>query len=416
MQKGAIDLDIARQTKNNKIAQEQIKTANDMETLKQSQIKTGFLPNMLKAEINQANASASNLFANAKRTNQTTMIEYDNYMMDKAFREIRGDLNGLNIMNSDFSSMNTLERNNTYLKMLDNEINNSTDEKMKNELAFKKRIAMQYFNKSSELDTQNLQHLNLQGQLLGVGSYSNKKAQKEAEIIATSNQINNMEKMINKNKELLEKPNLRPNEVKALHKQNEILENNLSKQQEKLSALEKTSIGDFRVRATNYNAGFDTSNLNATDKQLFQDVEENLSNAAGLIKEIEELQEWIKKTDVNAGKASYYGSYWFGKGNAYEFSKKMDLLKSNLFSDRGKKLKLPVDFLNKALDDTSDFWLSIKNVNSELNNIKSMLVNSQINELNRTKGLNPNMYDYLNNTYMISNQQGKRVVKDYYKK
>ncbi|WP_172231848.1 hypothetical protein [Campylobacter canadensis] len=415
VEKGAIDLDIAKQTKDDKIAQEQIKTANNKEALKQNQTTSYFMPKKYQADINQTNAGASNLWANARHTNQTAMMEYDNYIMDKAFKGVRGDLNELNIMRSDFSSMNTLERNNVYLKMLDDEINNSTDKKTKNELLFKKRIANQYFSKSAKLDTQNLQHINLQGQLLGDKSYSNQKQLKEAEIYDTQNQISKITNLISQKKQELEKTNLTPNQVKTIHNHIKALEYNLQKQQEKLLMLENTPIGNFNVKNIKSNIGFDTSKLSAVEKNLFQDVEENLSNAAGLIKDIEELQQWIKKTNVNGGKVSYYGSYIFGKGNAYEFRKKMDLLKSNLFSDRGKKLRLPVDYLNKALDDTSEFWLSIENVNNQLNNIKTMLINSQTNELNRAKELNFNMYDYLSNAYKVSNKQENKIIKDYKK-
>ncbi|MBZ7975785.1 hypothetical protein [Campylobacter sp. RM12637] len=113
-------MDIARQTKDEKIAQEQIKTAKDMETLKQNQITSYFMPKKYQADINHSNASASNLWANARATNFNTNVAKSRFNEEETIKSLYSNVNEYS-QNSGKQGEDAFDGyyNGLYLKYLD---------------------------------------------------------------------------------------------------------------------------------------------------------------------------------------------------------------------------------------------------------------------------------------------------------
>lgn len=99
MQKGAIDLDIARQTKNNKIAQEQIKTANDMETLKQSQFATKTQPEIFKMQQQSHKANINNIYSTIAERKQNMFFKDQVYKEQEEAKQVMSDFNEFSLKN-----------------------------------------------------------------------------------------------------------------------------------------------------------------------------------------------------------------------------------------------------------------------------------------------------------------------------
>ncbi|MBZ7992374.1 hypothetical protein AVBRAN9333_01510 [Campylobacter sp. RM9333] len=115
MQKGAIDLDIARQTKDDKIAQEQIKTANDMETLKQSQFATKTQPEIFKMQKENHKANLSNTYSIISERKQNMFFKDQAYKEQVEAKKVMSDFNEFSLK---FPNLKGDDLKNAYYKHL----------------------------------------------------------------------------------------------------------------------------------------------------------------------------------------------------------------------------------------------------------------------------------------------------------
>lgn len=394
VRKSAVDANIAELTEQDKIIQEKTKTANDLEILKQSQIKTGFLPNMLKAEINQTNASASNLLANARQTNQNIFLQKKAYEENERakyssmlFQKFLNDNPGLQGEESRYA----------YVKHLDDEYNYALNNPL---LSDKERV-----NKLSEIHRTKTDFANFLSQIaqtnsivkLGFNPYV-KNSGNGANGGSATGEINTEEIFTNLSKEKLLKEEISKNnknitdiknQINAINKNYSISDEEKVKQIQELEGTKKDleNKNNTLMNYQNTMPKLDFSHIfkimkTKTNEGLAKDAFTNLEN----LKEVKNL---INKAAYLSDKVG-----WFGINNKIysiaanmagstsdmkELESVMTQIKARLSAEKGKTLSKEYQNLTKMVDDPTTFANNLKAFRQSLSSLDDYIIGQALN-------------------------------------
>ncbi|MBZ7990559.1 MULTISPECIES: hypothetical protein [unclassified Campylobacter] len=400
MQKGAIDLDIARQTKNNKIAQEQIKTANDMETLKQNQFATKTQPEIFKMQKENHKVNLSNTYSIISERKQNMFLKDQTYKEQEEAKKVMSDFNEFSLK---FPNLKGDDLKNAYYKHLN----------YMQMAAFNDPLATdtptQIANAQKYLDKQRLfeKHLGYTGQGYranednfnpipkggnGANSVRNNgvsnvdlamfnKAQEQNKTI--KQEMLNNENQINKITEILRLP------AATSFEEQEKARQELAKLQERQKEL-KNIKNQNETYINSNTSGIYTMLKDTLARQGFSKPEEEIQEIQDLLllskglNDIYDVLENGKGKDFNVGYTGNIGRFFTRVGGN---SHPVDLLENRtktfmkIYQNSGTKLKSQYEDIRSVFPDYTGFWQSKGKVASDLRDIEESIRNQINNKL-----------------------------------
>lgn len=367
MQKGAIDLDIARQTKDEKIAQEQIKTANDMETLKQSQITSYFMSKKYQADINHSNASASNLWANARATNFNTNVAKSRFNEEETIKSLYSNVNEYS-QNSGKQGEDAFDGyyNGLYLKYLD------AKQQGFDTSAYEREISLLNKHKPSIMQMYKVQFDGANPYVKNSGNGANSMSD-YSNVLTQIGQANVMKEQLVKdinatNKEIddLQRKGVNTEELKTKKTQ---LEQKLSQLQGVPNTANAKSLMNYFTDSLGKTAGEKTYNQMINYSQIKQDIR-LVADAIDTVA----LYGW-------SGEGLNKLAHMFGVAtNKDDINNKIIALLNNIQGDTGAKLKQQYENIVRLTPNTSAFGMNVKRMQQDLTNLNEH-INININSI-----------------------------------
>lgn len=400
MQKGAIDLDIARQTKNNKIAQEQIKTANDMETLKQSQFATKTQPEIFKMQKENHKVNLSNTYSIISERKQNMFLKDQAYKEQEEAKKVMSDFNDFAIKNPNLKGD---ELKNAYFKNLDYKMISSFNDPLADNTT-QIRNAQKYL----DMQTKAAKHLGYvssgynaiesnfnpipKGSGNGANSVRNNgvsnvdlamfnKAQEQNKAIEQEF-LNNANK-IDKITEILRLP------AATSFEEQEKARQELAKLQERQKELENIK-NQNKAYINSNTSGIYTMLKDTLARQGFSKPEEEIQEIQDLLllskglNDIYDVLENGKGKDFNVGYTGNIGRFFTRVGGN---SHPVDLLENRtktfmkIYQNSGTKLKSQYEDIRSVFPDYTGFWQSKGKVASDLRDIEESIRNQINNKL-----------------------------------
>lgn len=398
MQKGAIDLDIARQTKNNKIAQEQIKTANDMETLKQSQFATKTQPEIFKMQKENHKANLSNTYSIISERKQNMFFKDQAYKEQEEAKKVMSDFNEFSLK---FPNLKGDKLKNAYFKDLEYKMISSFNDPLADNTT-QIRNAQKYL----DMKTQATKHLGYVSSGYnaiesnfnpitkggnGVNSVRNNgvsnvdlamfnKAQEQNKAIEQEI-LNNKKKIQELGSKIVTETNNR-NDTSSIRQ--EIME--LQKKQNELVSIKNQN----NAYIENNTAGIYTMLKDTLARQGFSKPEEEIQEIQDLLllskglNDIYDVLENGKGKDFNVGYTGNIGRFFTRVGGN---SHPVDLLENRtktfmkIYQNSGTKLKSQYEDIRSVFPDYTGFWQSKGKVASDLRDIEESIRNQINNKL-----------------------------------
>lgn len=390
VQKGAIDLDIARQTKDDKIAQEQIKTANDMETLKQKQFATKTQPEIFKMQQQSHKANINNIYSTIAERKQNMFFKDEAYKENEKakyssmlFQKFLNDNPGLQGEESRYA----------YVKHLDDEYNYALNNPL---LSDKERA-----NKLSEIHrtkTDFAKYLPQTAQTNSIITQGFSPYSKGGNSVNATSGIDTNEIFNNLNKEKLLKEEISKNnknitdiknKINAINKNYSISDEEKAKQIQELDGAKK-DLENKNNTLMNYQNIMPKSDFShiykimelKTNKELAKDAFTNLEN----LKEVKNL---INKAAYLSDKVG-----WFGINNKIysvaanmvgstsdmkELESVMTQIKARLSAEKGKTLSKEYQNLTKLVDDPTTFANNLNAFRQSLSSLDDYIIGQALN-------------------------------------
>ncbi|ULO02930.1 hypothetical protein [Campylobacter sp. RM12651] len=390
VQKGAIDLDIARQTKNNKIAQEQIKTANDMETLKQNQFATKTQPEIFKMQKENHKVNLSNTYSIINERKQNMFFKDQAYKEQEEAKKVMSDFNEFSLK---FPNLKGDDLKNGYVKNLDDEYNYTLNNPLLND--------SQRVNKLSEIHRKKINFAKYLPQTAqtnsiitqGFSPYSKGGNGANATSGIDTNEIFNN---LNKEKLLKEEINKNNKDITNIKNQiSSIRNNHLISDEEKAKQIQeldgaKKDLENKNNTLMNYQNTIYKSDLSdiykiletKTSKEIAKDAFTNLEN----LKEVKNL---INKAAYLSDKVG-----WFGINNKIysvaanmvgstfdmkELESVMTQIKARLSAEKGKTLSKEYQNLTKLVDDPTTFANNLNAFRQSLSSLDDYIIGQALN-------------------------------------
>ncbi|MBT0882447.1 hypothetical protein [Campylobacter sp. 2018MI13] len=400
MQKGAIDLDIAKQTKDEKIAQEQIKTANDMETLKQNQFATKTQPEIFKMQKENHKANLSNTYSIISERKQNMFFKDQAYKEQEEAKKVMSDFNEFSLK---FPNLKGDDLKNAYYKHLN----------YMQMAAFNDPLATdtptQIANAQKYLDKQRLfeKHLGYTGQGYRANEDNFNPIPKGSGNGANSvrnNGVSNVDlAMFNKaqeqNKTIKQEMLNNASKIKQLAtslttaasnlEDSETIRQELAKLQERQKEL-KNIKNQNETYINSNTSGIYTMLKDTLARQGFSKPEEEIQEIQDLLllskglNDIYDVLENGKGKDFNVGYTGNIGRFFTRVGGN---SHPVDLLENRtktfmkIYQNSGTKLKSQYEDIRSVFPDYTGFWQSKGKVASDLRDIEESIRNQINNKL-----------------------------------
>ncbi|MBT0877970.1 hypothetical protein KJQ97_00825 [Campylobacter sp. 2018MI01] len=398
MQKGAIDLDIAKQTKDEKIAQEQIKTANDMETLKQNQFATKTQPEIFKMQQQSHKANINNIYSTIAERKQNMFFKDQAYKEQEEAKKVMSDFNEFSLKNPNLKGD---ELKNAYFKNLDYKMISSFNDPLADNTT-QIRNAQKYL----DMQTKAAKHLGyvssgynaIESNFNPIPKGSNgansvrnngvsnvdlamfNKAQEqnkaiEQEFLNNASKIKQLATSLTTAASNLEDPEIIRQELAKLQERQKELEN--IKNQNKAYINSNTSGIYTMLKDTLARQGF------SKPEEEIQEIQDLLLLSKGL-NDIYDVLENGKGKDFNVGYTGNIGRFFTRVGGN---SHPVDLLENRtktfmkIYQNSGTKLKSQYEDIRSVFPDYTGFWQSKGKVASDLRDIEESIRNQINNKL-----------------------------------
>ncbi|MBT0879854.1 MULTISPECIES: hypothetical protein [unclassified Campylobacter] len=408
MQKGAIDLDIARQTKDDKIAQEQIKTANDMETLKQSQFATKTQPEIFKMQKENHKANLSNTYSIINERKQNMFFKDQAYKEQEEAKKVMSDFNEFSLK---FPNLKGDDLKNAYYKHLNYMQMAAFNDPLVTDTPTQIANAQKYLDKQRLFE----KHLGYTGQgyranednFNPIPKGGNNSVNASAIIGANLDEVKQAKEKV----QSIEQENKTTNKIlKSLIEDNpndpRIKE--LEQKQQKLLA-DKEKLNNFIN--TSQTPMFNYNLLPSAEAKVTRSTEEAVIKTLESIKEIDDYLDFLNGKSIdeqgvvkekfftpNSGYLNYIGDKIVGGQGASESVRRFNSLMTNL-ADKSYKLKVQGDFFAKSITNPSDFWTWSSQIKNDLDRTKKTLLSKIGAEVNQYLSTNPVFYDYITMKY-----------------
>lgn len=405
----ALELDTARKSQKDLLEGIRLDTLGKEQDLNKKIIENHFLPQEKKANINQANASASNLYANARLTNLKSNITQHEFNENKEAKSVLTDFNefannnpnlkGDDLKNAYAYNIRRKIYNELNNPLLDNyqRITNAQQlqDKLNNFNKYLPNIAQSY-----SISEQSFNPIPKGGgnganasAIIGANLDEVRQAKEKSQVLGQEN------KAIEYELKKLKISNPNDPKIKELEQ----------KRQELLVTKEKLDgfINTSQTPIFNYDL------LSKEEAKVTRNTENEVIDTLGIAREIDEYLDFLngKYVDKNGNKGQKFwtpnSGFWNNFGDkivagqgASENVRRFNALMTSLSRRNGSmRLKTEIDFLKNSITDPSDWWSWSSQVKNDLGRMKQSLIKGTLSEVERYKSTNPVFYDYITMKY-----------------